>query len=150
MMIQNCKILVVDDNDSIRQLLMTKLRSCGFDVICAESGLDAIQKFNNESFDLVLTDLSMPVINGKVLSQYIRNLNNDVPVIGITGEPWLAGDYFNSVIEKPFELKFVMDTIEYFLMEKPKRAQHHKQRACGYKQDDQENVAANFSSSVWL
>ena len=126
----NCKILVVDDNNSIRQLLMTKLRSGGFDVVCAESGLDAIQKFNNKSFDLVLTDLSMPVINGKVLAQYIRNLNNDVPVIAVTGEPWLAGDYFNSVIEKPLELKFVMDTIEYFLMEKPKTNLQQKIRFC--------------------
>ena len=140
MMKQQVKILVVDDNDSIRQRLMTKLQSCGFDVICADSGQEAIQKFNNESFDMVLTDINMREINGNVLAQYIRNVTMDVPVIGITGGPWLAGEYFDTVIEKPFELKFLMDSIEYCFSGNLKRSEPYKVRSCNFRLDDYERA----------
>ncbi len=148
MMNQNYKILVVDDNDSIRQLIMTKLRSGGFDVVCAESGLDAIQQFNNESFDLILTDINMPGINGNILAQYIRNVTMDVPVIGITGEPWLAGDYFDTVIEKPFELKFLMDSIEYCCSGNLQRSDAHKVRSCNFRLDDYERYPRELSAQI--
>jgi CheY-like chemotaxis protein len=110
-----CKVLVVDDNEPIRQLLKTKLNKCDFDVYCAENVLDAFYKFIEEPFDLVLTDICMPGLNGNHLASYIRNLDKETPIVAVTASPGLANEVFDAVIEKPFTLNYLLDTITYFL-----------------------------------
>ena len=75
----------------------------GIDALCAEA------------FDLVLTDICMPGISGNILAGYVHNLRVDIPVIAVTASPWLANELFDMVIEKPFELTFLLDTIAYYL-----------------------------------
>ena len=109
------RILIVEDNESIRRLLETKLDRSGFEVVCADNVVDGIKRFNAEAFDLVLTDICMPGISGNILAGYVRNLRVDIPVIAVTASPWLANELFDMVIEKPFELTFLLDTIAYYL-----------------------------------
>ena len=110
-----CKVLVVDNNEPIRQLLKTMLNKSDFDVYCAENVLDAFFKFIEEPFDLVLTDICIPGLNGNHLARYIRNLDKEVPIVAVTASPGLANEVFDAMIEKPFALNYLLDTIMYFL-----------------------------------
>lgn len=111
------KVLIVDDNEPIRQMLKTKLNKSDFDVYCAMNVLDAFFKFMEEPFDLVLTDICMPGLNGNNLARYIRNLDKDIPIVAVTASPDLANEVFDAVIEKPFALNYLLDTISYFLQD---------------------------------
>ena len=129
-MSEKYKILVVDNNESIRLLLKTKLSKSNFDVYCAENVLEAFFKFIEEPFDLVLTDICMPGINGNNLARYIRNLRAEAPIIAVTASPGLANEIFDMVIEKPFGLKFLLDTVTYFLPEAKDIVDEQKLQLC--------------------
>ena len=115
MMRQNNRILVVEDNESIRSLLETRLVRRGFEVVCADNVVDGIKRFNAETFDLVMTNICLPGLSGNVLARYVRNLRSEIPIISVTASPWLVNELFDMVIEKPFELTFLLDTIKYYL-----------------------------------
>ena len=126
MMRRNNRILVVEDNESIRSLLETRLVRSGFEVVCADNVVDGIKRFNAETFDLVMTDICMPGLSGNVLARYVRNLRAEIPIISVTASPWLVNELFDMVIEKPFELTFLLDTITYYL---PKQTDFHGEQA---------------------
>lgn len=127
---KTCKVLVVDDNEPIRQLLKTKLNKSDFYVYCAKDVLDAFFKFIEEPFDLVLTDISMPGLNGNHLARYIRNLNKNIPIVAVTASPGLANEVFDAVIEKPFALNYLLDTISYFLNDETAIPAEHIYQLC--------------------
>ncbi len=106
-------ILIVDTNANDHKRLKSKLNQCGFTVVCVEDGLDAIRVFVEERFDLVLTDLSIPGLNGNLLARYFHNLSEEAFVVAVTATPWLANDAFDLVIAKPYEAKFMADAITY-------------------------------------
>jgi two-component system, chemotaxis family, chemotaxis protein CheY len=66
------KVLIVDDSVSMRQMVGFTLREGGFEVIEAEHGQDALDKLQNTTVDLVITDLNMPVMDGITLIQNLR------------------------------------------------------------------------------
>jgi DNA-binding response OmpR family regulator len=78
-------ILVVDDEQGIRELLDTLLRRKGYDVILAASGREGLKVFRRERPDVVVLDLKMPGIDGLTVLQEIRHLNPSQPVIILTG-----------------------------------------------------------------
>jgi two-component system response regulator PilR (NtrC family) len=78
------RILVVDDENIIRESISYILKNEGYDVDEAENGKVALEKFMNENFDLVITDLEMPVMKGAELLEKIRLLNAQTSVIIIT------------------------------------------------------------------
>jgi PAS domain S-box-containing protein len=82
-------ILVVDDEATIVALTKKGLQGLGYRVTGHTSGLDALQDFRSRSaeIDLVITDQSMPDINGDALIEEIRKIKKDVPVIICTGDP---------------------------------------------------------------
>jgi len=77
------KILVADDEQNIVQLLRMYLRNEGYEVVAAADGRQALDRFNQESPDLVLLDLMMPELNGFDVCTEIRK-RSDVPVIMLT------------------------------------------------------------------
>jgi two-component system chemotaxis response regulator CheY len=58
------KILIVDDDKTTRKLLSLYLKGSGFEVVTAENGLNALEKLGSDTFQLVLTDLNMPFMDG--------------------------------------------------------------------------------------
>ena len=78
------RILVVDDEESIRLVLSQVLSDDGFKVIEAESGEAALELFQKQPFDLVISDIVMPGINGIELLAKIKELNSDAQVIIMT------------------------------------------------------------------
>jgi len=81
-------ILVVDDSSSMRQMIIFTLNDLGHDIIEAEDGVDAMTKINSSKFDLVLTDLNMPNMNGIELITNVRQnpQNRAVPILMLTTE----------------------------------------------------------------
>ena len=79
------KILVAEDQAESRSYLAMLLEQNGHEVTTAENGKIAFKKFQKEVFDLVITDLSMPEMNGITLLRLIKNLNNDIPVVFVSG-----------------------------------------------------------------
>ncbi|HUW05088.1 MAG TPA: ATP-binding protein [Williamwhitmania sp.] len=85
--IKNIKVLVVEDI-ALNQLLMkTLLDDFGFDRDIAENGEIAIEKLQNKSYDVILMDLQMPVMNGFEATEYIRNkMHSKIPIIALTAD----------------------------------------------------------------
>ena len=79
------KILVADDEASIRRILETRLKMVGYDVIVAEDGEEAVEVFNKTNPDLVVLDVMMPKMDGYGVTREIRR-NSDVPIIILTAD----------------------------------------------------------------
>ena len=104
------KILVADDEASIRRILETRLKMVGYDVVVAEDGEEAVNLFNKTNPDLVVLDVMMPKMDGYGVTREIRR-TSDVPIIiltalgdvseRITGLELGADDY----VIKPFSPK---------------------------------------------
>ena len=79
------KILVIDDESSIRDLLDTLLSRKGYDVILAENGRKGLELFRREHPDVIILDLKMPEMDGLTVLREIRNLDPKKSVIVLTG-----------------------------------------------------------------
>jgi len=103
------KILIVEDDFDIQELLQEFLKEAGYDVDTAGNGIDAISLFTDSTYDLILLDIMLPKINGYQVLELIRN-KSSVPVIMLTalgseeaqvkGLDLQADDY----ITKPFSM----------------------------------------------
>ncbi len=111
------KILVIDDQKSIRNTLKDILEYEGHEVVVAEDGLDGLEKFNAGKFDVVLTDIKMPNMDGMEVLEKIIASGTDAPIIMISGhgnidtavEAIKKGAY--DFIEKPLDLNRLLVTI---------------------------------------
>lgn len=79
------RILVVDDQLSIRHLLDALLNLNGYEVILAESGRKGLERYRRESPDVVVLGPNLPAVDGFVISEEVRKRNPDQPVIIFTG-----------------------------------------------------------------
>jgi DNA-binding NtrC family response regulator len=112
------RILVVDDELLIRDLLYDFFITEGWDIVVAENGQKAIDYLRNQKFDIVLTDIRMPDVSGLDLTDRIRALYGDLPIVIMTGYPSLetavaalrhkVDDY----IIKPFNINQLYRTIK--------------------------------------
>jgi two-component system chemotaxis response regulator CheY len=80
--------LIVDDSPTMRQMVSFTLREANFDVLEAENGQDALNKVQGQKFDLILTDLNMPVMDGITFIRNARGLaaTKYVPILMLTTE----------------------------------------------------------------
>jgi CheY-like chemotaxis protein len=106
-------ILVIDDEIGILQLIRQALTRFGHHVETAADGKEGIQKFDHGNFDIVITDICMPGIDGNGVAAHIRKSDKQsIPVIAISGTPWeLESKNFDMVLSKPFPLKNLVDSI---------------------------------------
>ena len=110
------KILVIDDERSILQIIRQALTRFGHKVETAIDGQEGIDKFDDGNFDIVITDIRMPGVDGNGVVKHIRNSNRQfIPVIAISGTPWqLEANHFDMVLPKPFPLQKLVDSIRSF------------------------------------
>ena len=78
-------VLVVDDEARSREVLMAYLRTDDHSVATASSGREALEKFRLRHFDLVIMDRAMPEMNGEQTARFIKQVNQNIPVILLTG-----------------------------------------------------------------
>jgi CheY-like chemotaxis protein len=81
------RVLVVDDDEVIAGMQGRILRDLGYDVVAASSGSRVLDMFKADpgAFDAVLTDISMPGMSGLVLSEHLRSIRSEIPIILWTG-----------------------------------------------------------------
>ncbi len=109
-----CRVLIIDDEEAICSMLLYALSRDDIDAEIATNGHDGLHKFNQEHFDIVITDMLMPGMNGNYIARKIRN--SDKPntlIIGISGTAWLLDKReFDIVFEKPFSLRSLVSTVK--------------------------------------
>lgn len=86
-MTESPSLLVVDDELLIRDLLYDFFHGQGWDIAVAESAEKALEMLRNKSFDLLLTDLKMPQMDGMALTEEVRLQFPHLPVVIMTGYP---------------------------------------------------------------
>ena len=111
------RILVVDDEECIREVLSDILNREGYEVILAENGSEALKLFDTQSFKAVFTDVGMPGMSGWELARAIRERSDDIPLAVITG--W--GEAVSSteqeearvdwVVAKPFSIDSISEIV---------------------------------------
>jgi len=115
------KVLIVDDEDRIREVLSTYLRCDGHSVVTAASGREALEKFRRHHFDLVVMDRAMPEMSGDQTARFIKQVNQNVPVILLTGFGALIEmtgaqpQGVDVVLNKPITLDVLRRTIDKLL-----------------------------------
>ncbi len=115
---ESTRILVVDDDESIRKVLLTILEEEGYSVDTAKNGREAISKSNRKFYNLALIDIRLPDIQGIELLSKIRDTTPKMRKIIITGYPSLqnAVEALNrgadAYVMKPFEMEKVLKTIK--------------------------------------
>ena len=110
------RILAVDDERPIAELLRLSLTRAGYECVCAYDGLEAANRIEKESFDLILLDIMLPGIDGFELMDYIRSTG--IPVIFLTAKNAVsdrvkglrmgAEDY----MVKPFDIQELLARVE--------------------------------------
>lgn len=110
-------ILVVDDDEQIREVLTDMLSIDGYHITACPDGFKALKAFEQEKFDLVITDLGMPGMSGLELSEAIYSKNPKIPIAMITGwgtqlnEDEIRLKGIRTVVAKPFHLKEIKELI---------------------------------------
>ena len=107
------RILIVDDEAGIRFLLSEELRSeCS--VSCCANGKDALEAFSKNQPDLVITDLKMPKMDGNELTERIKDINPNMPVIMLTATP-PAESQADEILKKSSLMKKFHSSVKKFL-----------------------------------
>ena len=109
-------VLVIDDEEGITDVIQEALSLYGYDVQTACDGNEGIQKFKDQLFDVVITDIMMPNTDGNSVVRYIRDSDRRMtPIIGMSGTPLLLNDSdFDKVLFKPFPLQSLINTVRTF------------------------------------
>ncbi len=115
------RILAIDDQTVILDLIKAMCQNLGYQVDIAESGERGLEMAENKSYDLILTDLAMPGISGIDVARKIRVHNPNLPIILITGwevnlseeELTLAG--ISKVLYKPFRIEQLIEIMQSYL-----------------------------------
>ena len=117
------RVLVVDDSGVVRKIGAMTLMRAGFEVVDAVDGRDALEKASNERFDLVITDINMPGMDGIELIKELRTLDDYrfIPIVVLStlaqkdkvDEGKQAGA--SGWIFKPFSATKLLDTVGKFV-----------------------------------
>ena len=101
------RILIVEDEELTRNLLVEVLKLCDYKIESVENGVEAIKRNAASSYDLIITDYKMPEMNGLELIRRIRIKNPSIPILVVTGDG-PEGELLKSgalaCIKKPFNI----------------------------------------------
>ena len=115
------KVLVVEDSPTMRQLIVFALKRIrGFKIVEANDSVDGLKKLSAEKFDLILTDINMPIMDGLKLVSMVRNDPNykETPIIVITTEGATEDREralalgANEYITKPIQTMKILETVK--------------------------------------
>jgi len=118
------KILVIDDDRLVRKTIEVALKKADYQVVLAEDGDQAISELKRQMFDLVISDIRMPIKNGVEAVREIRalvnaNVHADIPIIFVTGYADMSEELnaveHGEIILKPFDLDQLLITVREYL-----------------------------------
>ncbi len=123
------KILVVDDDPDVREVILLALEPKNYDILEAENGevaIDTLKQGDNlATVGLILCDVRMPKINGIGCFEYLRKFAPEIPFVMLTGYPdtQMAANFTNkggkAYLVKPIDREKLLDTIDSFARESP-------------------------------
>jgi two-component system cell cycle response regulator CpdR len=117
----NYKILLAEDDNDMRRFLGKALQNAGFDVASYDNGMSAYHRLREEPFELLLTDIVMPEMDGIELARRATELDPDIKVMFITGFAAVALNPDNNappqakILSKPFHLKDLVNEVQRML-----------------------------------
>ncbi len=115
------KILLAEDDPDMRRFLAKALQGAGFDVVSFDNGRDAYDRLREEPFELLLTDIVMPEMDGIELARKATELDPDIKVMFITGFAAVALNPDNhapqqaKILSKPFHLRELVTEVQRLL-----------------------------------
>jgi CheY-like chemotaxis protein len=117
------KVLIVEDYEDSRSFLKFLVESYGYQVIEAADGIEALDSFKKHQPDIVLMDISLPMVNGLITTKAIRDCDStgEVPIIAITS---FGKDFYeqavdagcNDLISKPLDTDSLESLLSSYLM----------------------------------
>jgi DNA-binding NtrC family response regulator len=120
-------ILFVDDHEVLARLSCEILEMQGYRAVSAYNGEDALQKFDQEDFDILVTDFRMEGMNGVELAKKVHERHPEVPVIIVTGYgPVDGGKDVAACLQKEDLFPALLEKIKMFLGEKEEKQQEVK------------------------
>jgi len=132
----NDRILVIDDQELMRDSLTETLNRAGYEVCSAENGREGLHRFDQDRFNLVITDLRMPDVSGMKVLGHVNRMTPEVPVIVITGH----GSIENAVeamkrgafdyITKPFDPELIEVLVQRALKQHRLVRENESMKAC--------------------
>jgi two-component system, cell cycle response regulator CpdR len=115
------KILLAEDDNDMRRFLVKALQNAGYDVISFDNGLSAYNRLREEPFNLLLTDIVMPEMDGIELARRATEIDPDMKVMFITGFAAVALNPDSNapkdakVLSKPFHLRDLVNEVQKML-----------------------------------
>lgn len=115
------KILLVEDDKELNRTVEIFLKDQNFEVVCCADGLQAIELLKQQSFDLILTDIMMPNINGFELAEFVRGKDKQIPIVFMTAkDDKLSKQHgyrleIDDYITKPFDIDELIMRIKALL-----------------------------------
>lgn len=115
--LKNMRVLIADDNEVNRRLLVLILQEQGADVMVTENGQQAMDQVEMGQFEVVILDIHMPVLNGIEAAKRLRQRGIATLIIGLTADALVhnrddvAADLFDDLFIKPFNFQLLIDTI---------------------------------------
>jgi CheY-like chemotaxis protein len=111
------RILVIDDEETVRDILSKILETKGHQVVVASNGEEGIEQFKSEAFDIVFTDLGMPKLSGWDVGKIIKEISPKTPIAMITG--WgveldrekMSKSGIDLIVSKPFNFDQVIQLV---------------------------------------
>jgi len=111
------KIILAEDDNDMRRFLVKALQNAGYDVISFDNGLSAYQRLREEPFELLLTDIVMPEMDGIELARRAAELDPDIKIMFITGFAAVALNSASAapknakVLSKPVHLRELVSEV---------------------------------------
>ncbi len=115
------RILLAEDDEDMRKFLTRALEKAGHDVVSYGEGRSAYERLKDEPFDLLLTDIVMPEMDGIELARKAANIDPDLKIMFITGFAAVALNPDNKapkdakILSKPFHLRDLVQEVERLL-----------------------------------
>ena len=116
------KILLAEDDNDMRRFLVRALQNAGYDVVSYDNGMSAYNRLREEPFELLLTDIVMPEMDGIELARRATELDPDIKIMFITGfaavalNPDSQAPKDAKVLSKPFHLKDLVNEVQKLMV----------------------------------
>lgn len=113
-------VLIIDDDQVFRSSLSRMLEKAGYEAMTASDGEEGIELYTQMGFDLVITDIIMPVMEGIETIIKLKSLNPDLRIIAMSGGGKVGADEYlntarllkvNAILKKPFSLKELQEVL---------------------------------------
>ena len=122
--LKGSKILLAEDNITNQEIIVGLLENSGIDITIANTGIEVIELFNSRSYELILMDIQMPIMDGYEATKIIRDVDKEIPIIALTANA-MREDVektkavgMNEHLNKPIEVEKLYENLLKFIPKK--------------------------------